>query len=78
METWEDFGAEIPTDGLDTDVRLGWLRRPVELALLDPHLGTTIDIGHVRMFDPQGHDILANGDFSRGTERWYFTDDQHT
>jgi O-antigen ligase len=29
------------------------------------------------MFDPQGHDILANGDFSRGTERWYFTDDQH-
>ena len=75
--TWEDFGAEIPTDGLDTDVRLGWLRRPVELALLNPHLGTTIDIGHVRMFDPQGHDILANGDFSRGTERWYFTDDQH-
>jgi O-antigen ligase len=29
------------------------------------------------MFDPQGHDILANGDFARGTERWYFTDDQH-
>ena len=26
---------------------------------------------------PAGRDILANGDFSRGTERWYFTDDQH-
>ena len=39
--------------------------------------GSTIEIGHIRMLDPQGRDILANGDFSRGTERWYFTDDQH-
>ena len=39
--------------------------------------GSTIEIGHIRMLDPLGHDILANGDFSRGTERWYFTDDQH-
>ena len=77
LGTWEEFGAEISTDGLDTDVLLGSLRRPVELALLDPNPGTTIDVGHVRMFDPQGHDILVNGDFARGTERWYFTDDQH-
>jgi hypothetical protein len=76
-DNWEDFGAAISTAGLDEDVVLGWLRRPVELALLDPTPGTTIDIGHVRMFDPQGYDILGNGDFSRGTERWYFTDDQH-
>jgi hypothetical protein len=74
---WEDFGAAISTAGLDEDVVLGWLRRPVELALLDPNPGTAIDVGHLRMFDPQGHDILANGDFARGTERWYFTDDQH-
>ena len=74
---WEDFGAAISTAGLDEDVALGWLRRPVELALVVPNPGTTIDVGHIRMFDPQGHDILANGDFSRGTERWYFTDDQH-
>jgi O-antigen ligase len=74
---WEDFGAAISTAGLDEKVILGWLRPPVELDLFDPVPGTTIEIGHIRLLDPQGHDILANGDFSRGTQRWYFTDDQH-
>jgi VanZ family protein len=74
---WEDFGAVISSGGLDEDTRLGWLKRPVELSLFDPVPGSTIEIGHIRMLDPGGHDILANGDFSRGTERWYFTDDQH-
>ena len=42
-----------------------------------PSPTSTIEIGHIRMLALQGHDILANGNFSRGTERWYFTDDQH-
>ena len=75
--TWEDFGAVISTAGLDKDAVLGWFKRPVELALFDSIPGTTIEIGHIRLFDPQHRNILVNGDFSRGTERWYFTDDQH-
>ncbi len=74
---WEDFGTVISTAGLDMDAVLGWIKRPVELALFDPIPGTTIEVGHIRMVDPQRRDILVNGDFSRGTERWYFTDDQH-
>ena len=74
---WEDFGQVLSTAGLDETAVLGWLERPVELSLFNPITGTTIEIGHVRMFDPQDHDILANGDFSRGVERWYFTDDEH-
>ena len=75
--TWEDFGAEISSAGLDEDGILLWFKRPVELDLFDPVPGSTIEIGHIRMLDPQGHDILANGDFSQGTERWYFADDVH-
>ena len=75
--TWKDFGAVISSAGLDEDAKLGWFKRPVELALFDPVPGSTIEIGHIRLLDPQGRDILANGDFSRGSERWYFTDDQH-
>jgi VanZ family protein len=75
---WEDFGATISSAGLDQNVLLGWFRWPVDLALFDPDPGSTIEIGHIRMLDPQGRDIVANGDFSRGTERWYFMDDQHT
>jgi hypothetical protein len=74
---WEDYGAAISTAGLDETPVLGWLRRPVELDLVDPVPGTTIEIGHIRMLDPRGQDILVNGDFSKGTQRWYFTDDQH-
>jgi VanZ family protein len=74
---WEDFGAVISSSGLDANVVFGWLKRPVELALFDPVPGSTIEIGHIRMLDPQDHNIIVNGDFSRGTERWYFTDDEH-
>jgi len=52
-------------------------KRPVELSLFDSVPDSTIEIGHIRLLDPQGHEILVNGDFSRGIERWYFTDDQH-
>jgi len=74
---WEDFGAVISGASLGEGVVLGWLKRPVEVALFDPVPGSTIEIGHVRMFDPRDRDVLVNGEFSRGMERWYFTDDEH-
>ena len=74
---WEEIGAALSTAGLDRYSLFGWLHRPVELDLYDPIVGTTVDVGGVRLFDPQDRDILANGDFSHGTERWYFTDDDH-
>jgi VanZ family protein len=74
---WEDFGVPISTAGLGRSSLFGWLRRPVELSLVDQVSGTTIDIGDVRLLDAVGHDVLTNGDFSRGTERWFFTDDDH-
>jgi VanZ family protein len=75
--SWQDFGAAISAAGLDRRVLFGWLRRPVELDLFDPVPGTIVDLGHIRMFDEHGRDVLANGDFSHGKERWYFTDDDH-
>jgi VanZ family protein len=74
---WEDFGAEISSAGLGEDPTLLWFKRPVELGLFVRVPGSTIEIGHIRVLDPQGHDILVNGDFSQGTERWYFTDEVH-
>jgi O-antigen ligase len=49
----------------------------MDLALYNPIPGTTIDVGQIRMFDPQNRDVIANGDFARGTERWFYTDDDH-
>ena len=69
---WEDFGVVISSADLDQHPLLGWLPPPVDLNFFDPNLRTTIEIGHIRMLDPQGRDILVNGNFSRGTERRVF------
>jgi len=33
----------------------------VEVAFFDPVPGSTIEIGHIRMFDPQDRNVLATG-----------------
>jgi hypothetical protein len=45
--------------------------------LIDENPGSTIEVGHIRLLDGRGNNVLVNGDFSQGTERWFFTDDNH-
>jgi O-antigen ligase len=75
--SWESFSAAISAEGLDRDSLLGIFRRPVVLSLFDLAPNSTIEIKHVRLTDTRGQDIIANGDFTKGVERWYFTDDNH-
>ena len=56
---------------------LGRRGRPVYLALYNPRPGTQVDVTAVSLVDPGGREILANGDFGRGFDRWYFTSDDH-
>lgn len=63
---------------LDTgDVGIGhwYTRRPVEFSLSDPLAGSLIDVDNVRLLAPDGANLIANGDFSRGADRWFFTTD---
>lgn len=75
--TWQEVTIPLSAAGLDQQAVLGWIRRPVALSLFDPLPGTAIDIASVRLTDPSGRDVVANGDFADGTTRWYFTDDDH-
>jgi hypothetical protein len=50
--------------------------RPVELALRADSTAA-IEVRHIRLLDQSGRDIVANGNFEHGTERWFFTDDDH-
>jgi hypothetical protein len=50
--------------------------RPVELAFR-ADAAPTIEVRQIRLLDERGKDILANGNFEHGTERWFFTDDDH-
>jgi O-antigen ligase len=73
---WQPVDSVLPSFGLGLRSVLG-LRRPVELALLVPGAGTSLDIADVRLTDVGGREVLVNGDFARGLDRWLPTDDNH-
>jgi VanZ family protein len=54
-----------------------YARRPVWLSLYNPNPKLVVDVDNVRLQASDGHDLLANGDFSRGLDRWYFSTDSH-
>ena len=47
----------------------------VELSIFG-HRGR-IEVRDIRLTDVTGREVLANGDFSHGLDRWLFTDDSH-
>jgi len=74
---WQTANATLSTTGLDQRAVLGLLRRPVELSLFGTEVGETVDVTDVRLLDGRGGNLVRNGGFRRGTDRWYFTDDDH-
>ncbi len=61
----------------DEPVLFGVFRRPTILSLSDPIRASTIEFTDVRLADDRGRNIVANGSFAAGMERWIFTDDDH-
>jgi VanZ family protein len=49
--------------------------RPVKLSLYNLAVGTVIDVDGLSLRDEGGAELLANGDFSRGMDRWFFSVD---
>lgn len=72
---WQAVAVDLRTDGLGGGV--GWIGRPVELSLIGGPSGHRLDIRDVRLLDDGGRDVLANGDFAHGLDRWILTDDDH-
>jgi hypothetical protein len=75
--TWQAASFVLPTEGLGRSALAGLVRRPVELSLFDIAKDTSLDIRDVRLTTGAGKDLLTNGDFARGLDRWLFTDDSH-
>jgi hypothetical protein len=81
--SWQDVAVTLPADGLGGQGQLsgvaglGWLRRPVELSLFGGPAGHHLDIRGVRLWDQTEREVLVNGDFLHGLDRWTFTDDDH-
>jgi hypothetical protein len=55
--------------------RFGIAYWPVTLLVPHPNGGGTLDVTDVRLLDENGRNLIANGDFSRGADRWFFVSD---
>ena len=73
--SWSRVEAELPSGDLGSGP---WpLRRPVFLSLTHPGKASVVDVDNVRLLDNTGGNLLTNGDFARGGERWFSTADDH-
>lgn len=67
---WVEFSADLQSGNLGRHGLLYW---PVALML---HNGQGIvDIAEVRLIAPNGRDLIANGAFSAGLDRWFLVSD---
>ena len=74
---WERAETSLSTVGMSAWALGGLLRRPVELALFGSAPGETLDVSAVRLTDRSGRNMVRNGNFRHGTDRWYPNDDNH-
>ena len=72
---WEHHEASFGSEQVGTGPWL--LRRPVVLGLANAQPGSIVDVDNLRLLDETGADLIANGDFSRGGARWFFSADDH-
>ena len=66
------------TVALDVTALLGEpgpLPRPTKLALYAGEPGSTVDVTNVRLATDRQPNLLTNGDFSAGMDRWFFSTD---
>ncbi len=75
---WEHFERRFNMDEVGGDIgRLAkrFSRRPVELALYVATPHSVLDVDNVKLVGETGTNLVSNGDFSRGLDRWFFTVD---
>lgn len=68
---------EVTINSKNVGQRSWYARRPVVLSLHKSGAGAAVEADNVRLLDGSGRDLVANGDFSRGGDRWYFATDDH-
>ena len=70
---WTRYTIPITSDDIGKTVH--GFRRSVELSFSNPVSGTLVDIDNIHLINREGRDLLSNGDFSQGHDRWFFTTD---
>ncbi len=72
---WRTIHRELDTNELEYATR--FTGRPVKLSLYNPNPAAYVDVTSVSLRDAESRELIANGTFSSGTDRWFFTTDSH-
>jgi len=74
---WEHAEHLIDSHNLGEPVATG-LTRPIQLSLYNGNsVGKALDITHVQLLNPDGVNLIENGDFSHSTDFWLFSTEKH-
>lgn len=72
---WHHYTRRFEPEGFATGPF--WNRRPVKLSIYTNQPGVYVDVDNLFLESPQGRDLLKNGSFSAGLDRWHFSADDH-
>jgi hypothetical protein len=70
-DAWQDIEQVVDSGSLGAR---GWLSWPVTL-MLHNGSGQTVDLRGMQVLAPDGQDLVHNGDFARGLDRWFLVSD---
>ena len=71
---WQDVEVEIQTGSIGASGF--WPRRPVKLSLYNSGSANVLDIDWISLKSADGKELLANGSFEDGADRWLFVTDR--
>ena len=75
LGAWRHYQVRVASGDIG---RGSWYaRRPVKLALSNPTHKAAVDVDNVRLESADGVELLSNGDFSHGLDRWLFSVDDY-
>jgi VanZ family protein len=72
-QSWQQYELKLASG--DVGSGTGPLRPPVKLSFYNA-ASASVDIDNIRMMDMEGRTLIANGDFARSLDRWFFSADQ--
>ncbi len=71
---WHHYKTEMKSGNMGSEP---WYERPaVQFSLANEQNGDFFDVKNVRLEDERGRNLLHNGDFSEGANRWFFSSDR--
>ena len=70
---WRQFSSSFVVPG--TLARA--IPRPLKLSLFSQAEGSALDLDDLSLRDDDGHELLRNGGFEQGMDRWFFASDNH-